>query len=355
MLCQGQIPDSRPKCCRRSQPGEQLRRHHRAWRSIHASAACSVASRPASRSSGPADDLVRNHAAALETRAVGGDEIAGGVNQHVAVRQLVEERRQRLPHRRLTEDARAPSDCMPPAKHSDALPVIASTSIATGPANGSTRSPAAFTSRGFATNLNSVSRVFIMPSGLRSLEEVTGDPHDHRRQAAGVAAQIDDDRRRRVRNRSIARWNSASTAGIHTLNPITPTVAPRGVRCSSASTRTYIVGRLPTVAGWPASARRSIATRCRVSAVLEHQRRRAIRAGRAARVSTIRHASTCRRRVGHRVGQPREQLGDRHRFDREQPPARRARLRRRAPPLRVDLRDDAAPSRRAGRRSRDRR
>ena len=48
----------------------------------------SVRSRPASRSVAvERDRLVGDHAAALEPRAVGRDEIAVGVNQHVAVRQ----------------------------------------------------------------------------------------------------------------------------------------------------------------------------------------------------------------------------------------------------------------------------
>ena len=60
------------------------------------------------------------------------------------------------------------------------------------------------------------------------------------------------------RNRSIAFWNSGSTAVIHTLNPIRPAEAPPGVGLSDDDTRTYIVGRLPTVTGCPASCFRSI-------------------------------------------------------------------------------------------------
>ena len=51
--------------------------------------------------------LVRDHPTALQTSTVGRHEIAVGVDQDVAVRQLVEERRQCLTHRRLTEHTRA--------------------------------------------------------------------------------------------------------------------------------------------------------------------------------------------------------------------------------------------------------
>src|SRR5258708_1950872 len=56
-----------------------------------------------------------------------------------------------------------PSDCRPPEKHSDALPVIPSTRIATGPLYGSTRSPAALTSRGFPGNFISDWRAILSP------------------------------------------------------------------------------------------------------------------------------------------------------------------------------------------------
>ena len=82
---------------------------------------------------------------------------------------------------------------MPPVKHSEALPLIASTRIATGPANGSTRSPRALTSRGLALKRSSESRVFIVPERLAFLDEVARDPHQHRGEAAGVAAEVDHD------------------------------------------------------------------------------------------------------------------------------------------------------------------
>ncbi len=88
-----------------------------------------------------------------------------------------------------------------------------------------------------------------------------------------------------------------STPGIQTLKRITPTAAPRIVRRSSVSTRTYMVGRLPTVAGWPASARRSTDTpmsrgpSTNISEVREPCGPRSL-------VSTILHTSTCRSRSG---------------------------------------------------------
>ena len=46
---------------------------------------------------------------------------------------------------------------------------------------------------GSPTNRNSLSRVFITPSDLRSPTKWPGDPHHHCGQAAGIAAEIDDD------------------------------------------------------------------------------------------------------------------------------------------------------------------
>src|SRR6185437_14774256 len=54
------------------------------------------------------DGLVRNHASPLEPDACSGYEITPGVDEDIAVRQPIEERRQRLPHRRLAEYAHAP-------------------------------------------------------------------------------------------------------------------------------------------------------------------------------------------------------------------------------------------------------
>src|SRR5262245_2673547 len=53
------------------------------------------------------DRFIRYDSHPLQASAVCGDEITRGVNQDIAVRQLVEVGRQRLPHRRLAEDAGA--------------------------------------------------------------------------------------------------------------------------------------------------------------------------------------------------------------------------------------------------------
>ena len=152
-------------------------------------------SRPASRSARVSGtDFVRDHASPFEPGSVRGDEITVGVDQDVAVRQLVEERGQRLTHRRLAKHARA-ADRLHAA--GEAFRRAAAHRVHEDrdrPAeDGSTRSPAASTRRGFATKRTSVSRVFIMPSGLRSSTKVPGDAHHHRREPAGIAAQVDDD------------------------------------------------------------------------------------------------------------------------------------------------------------------
>ena len=76
-----------------------------------------------------------------------------------------------------------------------------------------------------------------------------------------------------------------------------PALAPRAVRSSSLSTRTCIVGRLPTVAGCPGSARRatvwprSLMPSLNISGTCDP-------CGPRRRVSTIRQISTFRNRTG---------------------------------------------------------
>ena len=100
-----------------------------------------------------------------------------------------------------------------------------------------------------------------------------------------------------ARNRSTACWKRGSTPGIQTLKPITPAVAPCAVRRSSLSTRTYIVGRLPTVAGCPDSARRSTATPTSLTPS-SNIRGTNDPCGPRSRVSTIRQISTLRSLAG---------------------------------------------------------
>src|SRR3954451_15699730 len=63
------------------------------------------------------DGLIGNHPAPIYAHARPGHEITPRVDQDVAVRQLVEERGQRLPHRRLAEHALT-SYSLPPARKS---------------------------------------------------------------------------------------------------------------------------------------------------------------------------------------------------------------------------------------------
>ena len=115
-----------------------------------------------------------------------------------------------------------PSDCRPPAKHSDALPVIPSTRIATGPLYGSTRSPGGVDEPRIRGELQ-LRLPRLHHAERRALgHEVPGDAHDHRREPAGIAAQIDHDAVGRCGTRPSPSGTGGSTAVIQTLKPMTP-------------------------------------------------------------------------------------------------------------------------------------
>ena len=87
-----------------------------------------------------------------------------------------------------------PIDCIPPAKHSDALPLIESTRIASGPAKAADLFAAGVDEPGICREPQ-----FLVLAGFHHSErfrfthEMTRDAHHHRGEAAGIAAQIDDD------------------------------------------------------------------------------------------------------------------------------------------------------------------
>src|SRR5262249_58688481 len=95
-----------------------------------------------------------------------------------------------------------------------------------------------------------------------------------------------------ARSRSIPPRTPRSPAALPTLKPMTPASRPPGVGRSDDDTRTYIVGRLPTVTGSPRSAFRAIDVVCapepvsNVTSTLEPY-------GPRSRVTAARHASTC--------------------------------------------------------------
>ena len=86
-----------------------------------------------------------------------------------------------------------PIDCMPPEKHSDALPLMASTRIATGPSYTDDRLAAGIHRARIRDEVRVVVTRLHRAERFHLADEMSRDAHHHRCESTGIAAQVEDD------------------------------------------------------------------------------------------------------------------------------------------------------------------